>query len=281
MEGREPSRTAVGAAIARAMHLDDPAPKVLEDRFARTLVGDTGREHVEALMAMEPSVKHTYALQFVVRARYVEDLVEGAVRDGVGQYVILGAGLDSFAYRRTDLLDRLRVYEVDHPASQAWKLARLQEVGIDVPDRVVFAPIDFERETLIEGLREAGFDIGAPAVLSWVAVAVYLTRPAIEATLKAVASLPAGTRMVMTYVVPPDILDEVAQRGFHWTARRTAEMGEPLVTLFRPQELEELLLALGFSRVDHFEAADAKRAYLSDRPDARLTNIERFVTATV
>jgi methyltransferase (TIGR00027 family) len=281
MEGREPSRTAVGAAIARAMHLDDPGPKVLEDRLARSLVGDAVPEQVEELMAKEPSVQHSYALQFVVRARYVEDMVERAVGEGVGQYVILGAGLDSFAYRRIDLLDRLRVYEVDHPASQAWKRARLHEVGVEIPDGVVFVPIDFERETLIDVLGAAGFDLTAPAALSWVAVAPYLTRPAIEATLKAVASLPAGTRMVMTYVVPPDILDEVAQRGFHWTAKRTADMGEPLVSLFTPAELEELVLGLGFSHVDHFEAADAKRTYLSGRPDAMLANIERFVTATV
>lgn len=281
MEGTGPSRTAVGAAVGRALHLTDPAPKVIEDRFALDLAGEAGRANMAEMQAMDPSVQHSYALSFVVRARYVEDMVEEAVAEGIGQYVILGAGLDSFAYRRGDLLDRLRVFEVDHPASQEWKRGRVRELGIDVPDGLLFAPIDFEVEALIDGLRAAGFDAALPAAISWVAVSQYLTPSAVDATLRAVASLPVGTRMAMTYVVPPEALDAASQKGFYWISERVKKLGEPFLTLFEPRQLEELLLGLGFSEVAHFDTEDAKRTYLSDRADPQLPNIERYVTATV
>jgi methyltransferase (TIGR00027 family) len=137
-----------------------------------------------------------------VRARF-PDVVERAAAGGVGQYVILGAGLDSFAYRRDDLLGRLRVFEVDHPATQRWKRRRLAQLGVDSPAGLVFAPVDFERQTLREGLAAAGFDFGQLAVFSWAGVTMYLTLDAVNATLATMAGCQAGTWVVLTYLVTP------------------------------------------------------------------------------
>jgi methyltransferase (TIGR00027 family) len=137
-----------------------------------------------------------------VRARFPEDIAEQAAASGISQYVILGAGLDSFAYRRGDLLGRLRVFEVDHPATQAWKRRRLTELGVQHPAGLVFAPVDFERQTLQDGLAQAAFGFGQPAVVSWVGVTMYLTLDAIHATLATLAGCQPGTRIVLTYNRP-------------------------------------------------------------------------------
>jgi methyltransferase (TIGR00027 family) len=137
-----------------------------------------------------------------VRARFPEDIAELAAASGICQYVSLGAGLDSFAYRRGDLLGRLRVFEVDHPATQAWKRRRLTELGVQHPAGLVFAPVDFERQTLQDGLAQAAFGFGQPAVVSWVGVTMYLTLDAIHATLATLAGCQPGTRIVLTYNRP-------------------------------------------------------------------------------
>jgi methyltransferase (TIGR00027 family) len=181
---RGPSQTAVLTAVARALHRDEPPPWVLDDYLAIGLAGADGPALRERLLreAARDDL-NAFSRWVCVRARFPEDIVEAAVARGVGQYVILGAGLDSFAYRRTDLLDRLRVFEVDHPQTQAWKRERLDALGVDVPGGLVFAPVDFERQTLAEGLDAAGFDVGARAVFSWIGVTMYLTLDAIAATL--------------------------------------------------------------------------------------------------
>ena len=190
---RGPSRTAVLTAVARALHREEPRPWVIDDYLALGLAGREGAALRERLRAELP---HPFLVAFsrwmCVRARFPEDIVEQAAADAVRQYVILGVGLDSFAYRRHDLLDRLRVFEVDHPASQRWKRRRLAELGVDSPTGLVFTPVDFERQTLREGLAEAGFDFQQLAVFSWVGVTMYLTLDAINATLAMMAGcLPA------------------------------------------------------------------------------------------
>ena len=186
---QSPSRTAVMTAAARAFHREEPQPWVIDDYLALDLAGPEGLVLLDRLRAEVP---RPYLLAFsrwvCVRARFPEDLVEQSVAGGVSQYVILGAGLDSFAYRRRDLLDRLRVFEIDHPATQAWKRQRLAELGVEPPAGLVFAPIDFERQTLREGLEQAGFDFAELAVFSWMGVTMYLTLDAINATLATLAS---------------------------------------------------------------------------------------------
>jgi methyltransferase (TIGR00027 family) len=202
-----PSRTAVLTAVARVLQRTEPRPWVMDDHLALGLAGPEG----QALLArLRAEVPRTHLLAFsrwiCVRARYAEDVVEQAAGGGLGQYVILGAGLDSFAYRRADLLDRLRVFEVDHPATQEWKRRRLTAIGVALPAGLVFAPVDFERQTLREGLERAGFDFGLPAIFSWIGVTMYLTLDAIHGTLVTVARCAAGSRLVLTYNQPPTAL---------------------------------------------------------------------------
>jgi len=155
----------VVTAVARALYRDEPGPVILDDDLALGLAGEDGLALAKRLRTELPRA-HVLAFcrWMCIRARFAEDLVERAISRGVGQYVILGAGLDSFAYRRGDLTDRIRVFEVDHPASQSWKQRRLREMGIEIPDNLVFAPVDFERQTLREGLVSAGFSFARTAV---------------------------------------------------------------------------------------------------------------------
>ena len=163
---RSPSKTAVRSAAARALHREEPPPWVLDDHLALGLAGDQGVS-ITRSMRDELSTENllTFSRWMCVRARLAEDVVERAVAAGIRQYAILGAGLDSFAYRRPDLLGRLRVFEVDHPASQAWKRERLAELGVGLPANLVFAPVDFETQTLRDGLLAAGFDFADMAPL--------------------------------------------------------------------------------------------------------------------
>ncbi|MGN6430832.1 MAG: class I SAM-dependent methyltransferase, partial [Gaiellaceae bacterium] len=207
--------------------------------------------------------------------------VERAVAAGVRQYAILGAGLDSFAYRRPDLLERLRVFEVDHPASQAWKRERLAELGVSLPANLVFAAVDFETQTLRDGLLAAGFDFAAGAVFSWIGVTMYLTLAAIEATLETVAACPPGSRIVLTYNLPPSALDDQELAMHSTMSRVVGEVGEPWLSFFTAAEVEALLRRYGFGEVDHFGPAEASRTYFAGRPDVHLEMPQRLLVATV
>lgn len=184
MEEGRPSWTAIGSAMIRAAHLVlDDEPKILRDELALRLSGNgdeaTLRTQLQGMQAevaarSNPEVAQTL-LQFLrtimtVRARYVEDGLEEAIQRGVGQYVVLGAGLDSFAYRRGDLAETLQVFEIDHPATQAWKRERLQTLNMSVPSNLTFVPLDFETQTLAEGLQAGGFKSEQPALFSWLGV---------------------------------------------------------------------------------------------------------------
>jgi methyltransferase (TIGR00027 family) len=216
-----------------------------------------------------------------VRTRLAEDVVERAVAGGARQYAILGAGLDSFAYRRPDLLVRLRVFEVDHPASQAWKRERLAELGVSLPANLVFAPVDFERQTLRAGLLAAGFDFAAGTVFSWIGVTMFLTLAAIEATLETVTACPPGSRIVLTYNLPPSTLQDQGLAMHSRMLRLAGEMGEPWISFFTPAEAEALLRRCGFAEVDHFGPEEALRTYFAGRSDIRLAMPQRLLVATV
>lgn len=188
---RSPSRTALLTAAGRALHREEPPPWVLDDELAMPLAGGEGLALIEQLRSgLTGDAMLSFNRWIAVRARLPEDIVEQAMADGVGQYVILGAGLDSFAYRRRDLLGRLRVFEVDHPSSQAWKRQRLEDLSIAIPATLVFTPVDFESQTLREGLEASGFDFAALAVFSWIGVTMYLTLDAIRATLATLRRAP-------------------------------------------------------------------------------------------
>jgi methyltransferase (TIGR00027 family) len=279
---RSPSSTAVLTAVARAVHREEPPPWVLDDYLAVRL---TGRQGLALLDRLRADVPRSFLLAFsrwmCVRARFAEDAAEQAAADGVRQYVILGAGLDSFAYRRHDLLGRLRVFEVDHPASQRWKRRRLAELGVVIPASVVFAPVDFERQTLRDGLDEAGFDAGQLAIFSWIGVTMYLTLDAINATLATMAGCGAGTRAVLTYNQPPAVLQGTSAQIAATFAGIAAGMGEPFVSRFLPCQIAQLLRGHGFGEIADFGPDEARARYFQGRDDIEVAGAQRLVAATV
>jgi methyltransferase (TIGR00027 family) len=195
--------------------------------------------------------------------------------------VILGAGLDSFAYRRGELLSQLRVFEVDHPATQAWKRQRLAELGAQVPAGLVFAPVDFERQPLREGLEQAGFDFGQPAVVSWVGVTMYLTLDAIHTTLATLAQCRPGSRVVLTYNQPPAVLTGSTAQIAATFAGLAADMGEPFRSRFLPAEITQILRQHGFGQLTEFGPDEARAAYFPGRADAEIAGAQRLIAATV
>jgi methyltransferase (TIGR00027 family) len=276
-----PGHTATLAAVGRAIHSQGDRP-LLMDHLALGLAGEAGKRLLAHLTAQLPEAsRQSLGLAFAIRARFVEDAVAVAIRAGIDQYVILGAGLDSFAYRRPDVAEHLAIFEVDRSASQAWKLRHLHEMGVAIPSSVRFVPFDLTSGGLRAPLVDAGFDPAKPAIVSAIALTQYFAQPAIEEMLQLVDSFARGSRLVITYVVPETELSEQAAAGLKWTMSQAEERGEQFLSLFRPSEFEDLLRRSGFVQVEQAGAEELRKAYLADRPDAQLTGIERLATAYV
>ena len=281
MEEGRPSFTALGAAMLRAAHLlwDDP-PKIFEDTLALRL---SGCENEAALRVQLDRLAAEFAgrsnpdfaqiaLRYlrgevIVRSRYVEGEVDRAINRGISQYIILGAGLDSFAYRRPDVAKVLRIFEVDHPATQAWKRARLQALSVASPENLAFVPVDFEKQSTIDGLQTSAFRTDAPAVFSWLGVTTYLTSDAIFSTLRTIASLTPGTEIIFGYALPPELLDEEAQQVLAVVKAGATANNEPVLTFFEPARLAEQVRKLGFSEVWDFGPEEASPLYFAGRTD--------------
>ncbi len=249
--------------------------------MAADFAGEDGRAILDNMRAnVTPDRLHAFQAWSAVRSRFVEDFVESAVAAGVSQYVMLGAGIDSFAYRHTDLLERLTIFEVDHLFSQAWKRHRLDELHIPLPHNVVFAAVDFETQSLRDALKASGFALDQRAVVSWIGVTMYLAREAIDATLDSVASCAPGTGIVLTYDQPPNVLDEKGRALLADVSGTAANYGEPFVSLFRRDEIERLLVEHGFHSVTHFGAEEASRRYFG-ATDVGIPDVQRLVMAVV
>ena len=276
-----PSRTAMLAAVARGLlRLEATQPWVLDDAFALVLVGPVWQELREGPVSLFPAeVVREVLAGICTRSRYAEDrLAAGAF----AQYVILGAGLDSFAWRRPDLLRSLRVFEVDHPASQAWKLERVRDLGLPVSDSQVFVPADFEAEPVQDALGTAGFDWGQPTLFSWTGVAPYLTAQAIASTLRAVAGTVAGSKVVFSYRAEAAVLDDVGREFIRIYAPLAASLGEPLQPGWPAMEIEQLISRSGLKVADHPVRADLQERYFAGRADGlRPFTAESLVTARV
>ena len=276
-----PGHTTILAAVGRGIHLEVGAPTLLADQYAMDLAGEAGAALIVGLRQLTtPDGLATLGRTFAIRARFVEDEVERAAAEGVEQYVILGAGLDSFALRRTDATRRMRIYEVDRPAAQEWKRDRLAQLGIPEPAGASYVPVDFEAGGLRLGLETAGFDFASPAIVSLIAVIQYLEAPAIAETLNLIGSLPPGSRLVLTYVVPPTELTELEQAGLAWTMAQAEARGEPFHTIQTPAETAALLRLHGFRAVADSGPLELRRRYFPDQPDLALPGIERIVVAT-
>jgi methyltransferase (TIGR00027 family) len=266
----EPSRTAFSAAAHRAVHRLIDRPVLLDDPNAVAILGPQGAalndprglaEHAAARAPMRALI--------VARSLFAEETLAKAVARGVDQYVLLGAGLDSFAYRNP--WPSLRVFEVDYPATGRWKQAQLAEAGITIPANVAYAGLDFERETLAAGLVRAGFDLGRRAVFAWLGVAPYLTREAIRATLGAVAALAPGTEIVCDYAEPARNRSPEEQARLKLYMDAVAAAGEPWLSFFAPEEMARELHAAGFSEVEDLNGAAINARWFAGRDDGLRT----------
>jgi methyltransferase (TIGR00027 family) len=262
MQTGKASKTALGVAIRRAAHQLMDVPPVLDDRIAVRLVGSGYPRHMER--AMHP-VARDFRAFMAVRSRYVEDQLAHAVAQGVRQYVVLGAGLDTFAYRNP--FPELRVFEVDFPATQEWKREMLKNAGIALPPGLTFVPLDFERHTLAEGLDEAAFDRTLPAFFGWLGVVPYLTLGAFRSTLNAIGQLSAGSAVAFDYALPPETLSLVGRIAFEALAGRVARAGEPFKLFFSPDTLEAELRVAGFERLEQLDYGQINERYFKDRAD--------------
>jgi methyltransferase (TIGR00027 family) len=249
----QPSRTAFAAAMHRAGHQLVDRPLLFADPFAVPILGMPEDALIESPLMKRASMR----AHIVSRSLLAEQTLAAAYERGVRQYVLLGAGFDTFAYRNPHA--GLRVFEVDFPTSQAWKRNRLGEAGIELGD-VIFAAIDFETETLAEALERAGFDLAAPAVFAWLGVLMYLTPETVAATFRAVGAMAKGSEIVFDYSQPTETAPLYMQAAIAETRQRVADIGEPMLTSFAPADLDALLHESGFSEVEDLggEALNAR-----------------------
>lgn len=260
----QPSRTAHRVAVRRAIHQLRDTPRVLDDPVALKIIGS--EEAGELAAQPEDSGAGRYLRAFVAaRSRYAEDHLAEAVKCGTKQYVVLGAGLDTFACRNP--FDGLRVFEVDYPATQAWKRSRLESAQIALPDSLTFVPVDFERQTLAQGLKDAGFKADQPAFFSWLGVTPYLARETVLAILQWLISICSSNGVVFDYVVPRSSLSPLSRAAFDLLANRVAAAGEPFIGFFDPDQLTSDLRKMGFVHVEDLDAERINARYFASRSD--------------
>jgi methyltransferase (TIGR00027 family) len=271
MDEERPSQTAEGAAILRALHQTlDEEPKILNDPIAVRLVdpsSDVYKAYVQSLEKMPAALRLRRRGYAVMRIRYTEDCLAESLAQGVRQYVIMGAGLDTFAYRQPSWATALRIFEVDHPATQRWKRTKLSAAGIQIPENVIFAAVNFEEISLEAGLAACGFDLGVPTFLSWLGVTMYLTEEAIDRALKFILAMPRSSEIVLDFVVPDELIASEDAPAVAKVVARVAQQGEPFVTRFAPEGLTAKLSAAGFSTVVHLSPQAAFDRYFVGRQD--------------
>ena len=258
MQQGKPSGTALAAATHRAAHQLIEGGRVFADPLALRIVG----EDPEGIRrkAEEDPLSRRMRLFIAMRTRFAEDALAAAVNNGVRQLVVLGAGLDTYAYR-SPFGERLRIFEVDHPATQEWKRHRLNEASIPTPCWQTFVPVDFERATLSQGLRATGFDPALQTFFTWLGVVPYLSKEAIWSTFGFIAALRGGAHVVFDYSDPPDSLSPKSRAAHDLRAARVQEIGEPSVTHFDAEELRTELLAIGFAEVEDLRPSQMVARY--------------------
>jgi methyltransferase (TIGR00027 family) len=267
MQPNEPSRTADRVAERRAAHQLLDRPLVLEDPFALRILRPEVAERLRRMPGdydRSPIAGYLRAF-FAVRSRYAEQTLAEAVAAGVSQYVLIGAGFDTFALRNPH--PGVRLLEIDHPATQAEKRRRLAAAGITVPDSVEFIAADLAETPLLDVLRDSRFDPREPAVFAWLGVIPYLERRAVEATFRAISSLGPRNVVVFDYGVPRELLGFIGRIVFDRMAARVAAAGEPWKTFFRPDELDAMLRDAGYTAVEDLNAAEINKRYFSGRRD--------------
>jgi methyltransferase (TIGR00027 family) len=274
----EPDNTALRTALWRALHMQvDAKPHILEDDIGLKLIDPPDD------WQQRPNMKFTRRLRasIVARARFIEDLIIEQSQRGVSQYIILGAGLDTFAQRRPDVASKLQVYEIDQPGTLAWKQQRLIELNFGIPDYLHFVPVNFEIASWWEQLLKAGFNISKPAVVACTGVTLYLTKEAIIATLNQLATLAPGSKLAMTFYLPMELLDE-EDKPIHEIGEKGArEAGTPFVSFFAPNEILTLAKNAGFKDIKTISTKEMEQLYFAGRTDNLLpASGEVFLVAT-
>jgi methyltransferase (TIGR00027 family) len=277
----EAEDTAVRVALWRALHVQvDPPPHIFEDEVGLKLVApDDGWQQRPD---MSPFTR-PFRASIVARARFIEDLIEEQAARGVGQYVIVGAGLDTFAQRKPELASRLLVFEVDRPGPQVWKRQRLHDLGFGIPSFLRFVPVDFEAgDNWWERLASTGFDASRPAVVASTGVSVYLTKEAIVATLRQVAACAPGSTLAMTFMLPIELADPEVRPGIQRATEGARANGTPFISFFTPAEMLALAREAGFRDVQHVSAATLAERYFAGRTDGLRppNNSEELLVAT-
>lgn len=266
MQDARPSATAQRVASRRAAHQLLDNPKVFDDPLALVIIGREAADRLRFDLGKQRGRIATVMRAFVaVRSRFAEDELARAVARGASQYVLLGAGLDTFAYRNP--YPPVRVFEVDHPATQAWKQRKLAAAGIAIPLTVSYAPVDFEKQTLAEGLARAGFDASRISFFGWLGVTPYLTDDAFAATVSFIASMPRGSGVVFDYAIPRSSLSWLRRLAFDVLARRVAALGEPFKLFFDPHVLGERLCCAGFRQITDLGTDEINARYFANRRD--------------
>lgn len=278
-EAAEPDNTAVRTALWRALHVEvDPPPHVFDDVVGAQLVGAPGwRRRGD----MDPIRTSSARASIVARARLVEDLVIDSVGK-ISQYVILGAGLDTFAQRRPDLACQLTVFEVDQPGPQAWKRQRLTALGYDTPGWLRFVPVNFETShSWWDQLIDAGFSVEHPAVVASMGVFMYLTTDANEAMLRQLAQMAPGSTAAITFQVPIELVDEPDRPARRASERGARRAGTPFVSFYCPRDILQLAADAGFNTIQHISATDLTQRYFTGRPDhLRPSTADQILLAT-
>lgn len=282
MQDVAPDSTAARVALWRALHVEvDAPPHVLEDGVGLKLLAPASGWQQRG--DMNPQFTRPFRASIVARARFIEDLVIEQAARGLSQYVILGAGLDSFAQRRPDVASQLKVFEVDQPNPQAWKRQRLIELGFGVPDWLRFVPVDFEAGGSWQaGLAAAGFDASKPAIVVSTGVSMYLTKEANAATLREVATLAPGSMLAMTFLLPLDMADPAVRPGLEMAEKGARASGTPFISFFTPPQILALAREAGFSKAQHISAAELTARYFANRTDGLRppNNAEELLVAT-
>ncbi len=282
-EDDAPDSTAARVALWRALHVElDAPPHVLADEIGLQLLAPEPGWQQRG--DMDPQFTRPFRASIVARARFIEDLVTEQAARGVRQYVILGAGLDSFVQRRPEMASCVTVFEIDQPAPQRWKQRRLVELGYGVPDWLRFVPVDFEaKQSWRDALVGAGFDAGQPAVVVSTGVSMYLTREANVAALREVASLAPGATFAMTFLWPLENAAPDVRPGLEMAAKGARASGTPFISFFMPDQIRALALEAGFAKAEHVSAAELTRRYFADRTDGLRppNHAEELLVATV
>ncbi len=261
-----PDNTATRTALWRALHMEvDGKPHIIEDDLGLKLISPDNdwRQRPD----MHPQFTKRLRASIVARARFIEDLMIEQYNQGIGQYVILGAGLDTFAQRRTDITPGLEIFEIDRPETQSWKRSRLEELGFKIQERIHFVPVDFEISSWREELIKAGFDPASPAVVACTGVSLYLTVDAIHSVLDQVVTMAPGSMLAMTFYLPIELLDEEDQPLQKIAEKGAREAGTPFISFFQTEEVLSLARESGFKEAKTISTKDIEQLYFKNRSD--------------